>query len=198
MAKFQTHIQQFIEKFLTYFGFPEYKDYSDVIFFVLISLFGSSIPFLLKGLKKLYSYYRNFKLKRDLEPFYNRFEISNAMDYYVPTKWQNVPPSKELEPIQTYTIAAQAKCMPFFLNKANWEMGKKQSGGEISLPSNSVQIKINENEFIGIKIDYFPEHAMSRFNFHRQVKSIKEVIVAGERSKHDFEKAKEIISDLID
>ena len=56
-------------------------------------------------------------LSKDLHPFFTPVEIKNATQYYVPTKCQNIAPSKELEPAHTHAFAAKEKLIPFFLKK---------------------------------------------------------------------------------
>ena len=84
-----------------------------------------------------------------------------------------------------------------FLGLSNWDVENEQAEGKISLISNAVQINYSKTEFIGIKMDFFLEHIMARFNFHRQVSNAEEVVRAGEKSPSDFKRAEEILSGIV-
>ncbi len=66
-----------------------------------------------------YIYWRNKKIaNKNLHPFFTIHEINEATQNYIPTKYQNVAPSKDDEPGRDHIASAKDKLLPFFLNKA--------------------------------------------------------------------------------
>lgn len=98
---------------LTHFGFESLIPYSELILGIILTLL---FP-IWKGGKSLYTYFQQRRLTNDLHPFYTQYEIKNATQYFVPTKCQNVAPSREQEPRQTHAFATKEKLIPFFIEK---------------------------------------------------------------------------------
>lgn len=103
-----------LKLFLTRFGFESLIPYSELILGSILTLL---VPAIWKGSHLLYKYFQQRKLAHDLHPFYTSYEIKNATQYFVPTKCQNVAPSREQEPRQTHAFATKEKLIPFFLKK---------------------------------------------------------------------------------
>lgn len=61
---------------------------------------------------------RNKIAAKDLHPFFTRKEVENATKYYIPTQFQNVPPSEDEEPGRNYIAAARQPLLPLFLKNA--------------------------------------------------------------------------------
>jgi hypothetical protein len=84
----------------------------------LAAIFYSVIVFLFTRIKRYFSTeIKRKKLSKDLHPYYTRLEIRNAIRYYIPTKGQNVAPSRENEPRETHAFATKDKLIPLFLEK---------------------------------------------------------------------------------
>lgn len=98
---------------LTHFGFESLIPYSELILGIILTLL---FP-IWKGGKSLYTYFQQRRLTNDLHPFYTQYEIKKATQYFVPTKCQNVAPSREQEPRQTHAFATKEKLIPFFIEK---------------------------------------------------------------------------------
>lgn len=62
--------------------------------------------------------YRSNLTAKDLHPFYSAIEVETATKYYIPTNFQNVPPSEDEEPGRSYIAAARNPLIPLFINKA--------------------------------------------------------------------------------
>ncbi|WP_160131254.1 NACHT domain-containing protein [Kordia antarctica] len=62
--------------------------------------------------------YRSKLIAKDLHPFYSSVEVQIATKYYIPTNFQNVPPSEDEEPGRSYIAAARNPLIPLFVNKA--------------------------------------------------------------------------------
>lgn len=91
---------------------------NDVIQVITIVSGGIAIlAALWKGGEMFFKYLGQQKLNRDLYPFFTPVDVKNATQYYVPTKCQNIAPSKEHEPGQTHAFATKEKLIPFFLKR---------------------------------------------------------------------------------
>ena len=102
-------LQYLIEKFAA-LGYPGLA--------ALLAATGAGFGSVLTLAAKLHTLYQARKLKRNLFPFYEDWEIENATRYYVETKCQNVAPSQDEEPGRAYAFAVREKVIPFFLKKA--------------------------------------------------------------------------------
>jgi hypothetical protein len=94
-------------------GYPEVAGY--------IAALGASLgilSYVWSLVVRLWRFYQQRKLNRDLHPFYTLAEIERATQYYIETTCQNIPPSKEDEPRRTHAFAVKQKVIPFFLKKA--------------------------------------------------------------------------------
>ncbi len=109
MKDFFTYLQQLWNQL----GFTGISSF----FAVLAALFGILSVLWNLGVK-LWNVWQQRQLQNDLHPFYTAQEIQHATQYYVETTCQNVAPSREEEPRDTYDFSAKEKIIPFFLNKA--------------------------------------------------------------------------------
>ena len=71
-----------------------------------------------KYCKYPYQYLQRRQLNKDLHPFYTPVEIYRATKYYIPTKCQNISPSREDEPGEAHAFITKEELIPFFLRKA--------------------------------------------------------------------------------
>ncbi|MCK4765446.1 MAG: leucine-rich repeat domain-containing protein [Candidatus Aminicenantes bacterium] len=83
----------------------------------LIAAFCGFLHMLGKAAKWLYHLFNRESLHRRLKPFFNRHEISGAVDNYVPTQCQNVDPSSTAEPGRVHAFAVRQKLVPFFIQQ---------------------------------------------------------------------------------
>ena len=74
-------------------------------------------PTIYKILKYIRCRSRLRKLAKDLHPFYEKPVIDKATDLFVPTKCQNIDPSNENEPRESFAFATKEKLIPFFIKK---------------------------------------------------------------------------------
>lgn len=88
----------------------------NVIWGLLVPLAVPLIGALYTGSKKLVRWmisYRNLRiLRKKLYPYFTPYEVYNAMRYYVPTRYQNIPPSKDEEPGRYHIISAKDRLIP--------------------------------------------------------------------------------------
>ena len=70
-----------------------------------------------KGIKYFINSMKRKKPIKDLHPFFSKLEVEKAIKYYIQTKCQNIDPSKEQEPRQTFIFATKEILMNFFINK---------------------------------------------------------------------------------
>lgn len=84
---------------------------SAIILFIVGVSFYKFIGWLLFLRKRAY-------LKRDLHPFFTPLEINKAVRHYIPTKYQDTPPSQGDEPGRKFIDSPQSKLIPMFLKKA--------------------------------------------------------------------------------
>ena len=89
-----------------------------IILFLGLGLLGS----LATGLYRLglwwYRRRQQYRLRKDLHPYFSSADIRQATQYYVPTHFQSNPPSQHHELIQAHKVTARQKLIPFFLNHA--------------------------------------------------------------------------------
>jgi hypothetical protein len=89
-----------------------------IILFLGLGLLGS----LATGLYRLgvwwYRRRRQYRLRKDLHPYFSAADIRKATQHYVPTHFQSNPPSQHHELIQSHKVTARQKLIPFFLNHA--------------------------------------------------------------------------------
>ena len=111
-------IVNYIEDLLINLGYDNLANYASLIIALIVIIFGSLIPFLWQSFQQLRKYFQQRKLNKDLHPFFTPVEIKKATQYYIPTKCQNIAPSKENEPGQTHAFATREKIIPFFINQA--------------------------------------------------------------------------------
>lgn len=90
--------------------------YSELI--LLIAFCSGLFPSIFKLIKYFYQVFQTKKLTKDLHPFYDYQTIKQATKFYIPTKCQNITPTKEYEPIGTHAFITKEPLLPFFLNKA--------------------------------------------------------------------------------
>lgn len=109
---------KYIQDLLGALGYHDLAKYAGLIITITGIVTGSLIPFLWKFFRWTFKYLQQRKLTKDLHPFYTQIEIKKATQYYVPTKCQNIAPSKENEPRQTHAFATKEECIPFFIKKA--------------------------------------------------------------------------------
>jgi Leucine-rich repeat (LRR) protein len=96
------------------------------IFFGLITLllglitllFGNNIYLRIKQWEKI-----RFSEKCRLSTFFTSNEIKNAVQYFVPTKCQNIDPAREAEPGNTSAFATKEDLIPFFINNVFKDIG---------------------------------------------------------------------------
>lgn len=92
--------------------------FDSIILFLGLGLLGS----LATGLYRLalwwYRRRRQYRLRKDLHPYFSSADIRKATEYYVPTHFQSNPPSQHHELIQAHKVTARQKLIPFFLNHA--------------------------------------------------------------------------------
>jgi hypothetical protein len=110
-------LTKFIKELLTKWGFHGLSEHTELIIFFI---FGSGAVFftcLWKLLKFIVRSQKERMLNKDLHPYFTPLEIKKATQYYVPTKCQNISPSKEHEPGVTHVAAVKEKLIPFFLER---------------------------------------------------------------------------------
>ena len=83
---------------------------SVIIFLILIGI--------LALFKKLRIRSKNRKTERNLKPQFDYKSIKLATQFYIPTQYQNVSPTKEDEPKFTQEFVSRSKLIPFFLKVA--------------------------------------------------------------------------------
>ena len=92
--------------------------FDSIILFLGLGLLGS----LATGLYRLalwwYRRRREYRLRKDLHPYFSAADIRKATEYYVPTHFQSNPPSQHHELIQAHKVTARQRLIPFFLNHA--------------------------------------------------------------------------------
>jgi len=92
--------------------------FDSIILFLGLGLLGS----LATGLYRLalwwYRRQRQYRLRKDLHPYFSAADIRKATEYYVATHFQSNPPSHHHELIQAHKVTARQKLIPFFLNHA--------------------------------------------------------------------------------
>ncbi|MEL6634760.1 MAG: hypothetical protein AAFQ83_25070, partial [Bacteroidota bacterium] len=107
-----------IKQFLTGLGIEDSNLQVIMGFLALVSLILLFARQIWLGIKYLLERRRKKLLAKDLHPFFTRYEVEQATRYYVPTRYQNVPPSNDDEPGRNYISAARQPLIPLFLNKA--------------------------------------------------------------------------------
>ena len=65
------------------------------------------------------------KILRDLAPYYEKYRVKRATEYFISTNGQNISPTKEEEPAIGNKFITREKLIPFFIN--NVFRGKKES-----------------------------------------------------------------------
>lgn len=106
-------------------GLSGWKNYSLIGIILLIILWLSW-----QLLSKLYLRYYQRILSKRLAPYYDIDEIKRYTEFYVPTQFQNVPPSIKDEPSQS--ITAKERIIPYFI-KRNLKVGGSQTKNYIIL-----------------------------------------------------------------
>jgi hypothetical protein len=116
MEKFIELISENIRNFLINKGYIWLGEHFSIILVGLLctGLFST----IYKILKYLYSLEQKRKLAKDLHPFYDKPVIDKAVEFFVPTKCQNVDPCRENEPRESYAFTTREKLIPFFMKKA--------------------------------------------------------------------------------
>ncbi len=69
-------------------------------------------------LKKVHTRYINSQTAKNLQPQFDYGSIQDATQYYIPTQFQNVSPTKEDEPADSDDIGIKTNAIPHFLKKA--------------------------------------------------------------------------------
>jgi len=112
-----------VKKWLSELGFDalvenESWQVDSIILFLGLGLLGS----IATGLYRLTLWWfrrnQQFRLRKDLHPFFSAADIKKATQFYVDTHFQSIAPSQHQELIQANLIAARQRLIPFFLNHA--------------------------------------------------------------------------------
>lgn len=82
------------------------------------------IPFISKLLTKIYYIYID-QFVLELQPYFSKDEIQNAIRNFIPTQCQNIAPSISDEPGQHHAFITKESLIPFFLDKAFKNYGQK-------------------------------------------------------------------------
>lgn len=77
--------------------------------------------FILIGLKRLLNYYKNNRIARkfaaqNLNFYFDYNKIKNSRRYFIPTQWQNISPTREIEPGYTTKHVSRSQLIPFFID----------------------------------------------------------------------------------
>lgn len=92
--------------------------YKKMLFIKTILIIISTLISIILGIIKLRKYLKDKRTQKDIPPnAYFPETIRKARRFYVQTKWQNVPPSKENEPGDTFATATKEKVIPFMTKK---------------------------------------------------------------------------------
>ena len=77
----------------------------------------TSLKFILHFLRTFWNFRNTKILNKNVGESFRPAEVYDYTRYYVPTRYQNVPPSEDDEPGRNYIASAKEKLMPIFLNK---------------------------------------------------------------------------------
>lgn len=116
MDKFIELISGEVKKFLISNGYVWLGEHVRIILVVLLCT--GLFPTIYKLLTYIYKFFKKRKLAKDLHPFYDRSVTDKATELFVPTKCQNLDPSRENEPKESHAFATKEKLIPFFIKKA--------------------------------------------------------------------------------
>ena len=70
------------------------------------------------GFKKLTTHYKNSNAVKDLNPYFTYLNVQEARQYFIQTKFQNEPPTKEDEPGFSNPFVSKSYLIPHFLKTA--------------------------------------------------------------------------------
>lgn len=112
------YITGYLKDYLLKNGYIGLAEHVKLIIAIGLLFFGTVIPLCYRCSSFLRKQFQQHRLNRDLHPFFTQADVKKATDYYVPTKCQNISPSKEIEPVLTHAFVTKEKIIPFFLKKA--------------------------------------------------------------------------------
>ncbi|MEM1136410.1 MAG: hypothetical protein AAGI07_11275 [Bacteroidota bacterium] len=140
-----------------------------------------------KGFDWVYTKYSNRKISKDLHPYFTYDEVKKATQYYIATHVQNIPPTKEDEPSQTFAFVTSEKIIPFFLKKG-FRFGKDAHRFYMILADSGMG---KTTFMINLYVRYYAffnwhkpyELLLMPFKHPKTIAKIKEVIEKGEERK---------------
>jgi formylglycine-generating enzyme len=68
--------------------------------------------------KYLWSRHKTAKAAKDLSPYYDYLKVADALTLFIPTKFQNMSPTREDEPSFSHRNVSRSELIPHFLNEA--------------------------------------------------------------------------------
>ncbi|MGB7207401.1 MAG: hypothetical protein WBD27_01960 [Pyrinomonadaceae bacterium] len=91
-----------------------------VILTFVVLIFGNGLLILIlkfgwKTSGKLFRMWRREQLNRDLAPYFSEQDVLLNTEYFIPTKYQDVSPSEDDEPVRKYIETRKAELLPLFL-----------------------------------------------------------------------------------
>jgi hypothetical protein len=114
---FDKIIELLVEPFksaLTKYGLEKYSAYAGLILFGTVAIGYGLIKLTIYIWERMKAHNAIY----DLHPYYTEEEVKNAINNFVATKCQNIPPTNESEPSKVFSHAVRQPLIPFFLNEA--------------------------------------------------------------------------------
>ena len=167
-----------------------------------IDFFSYSITFavvvvVLYLIKKGFIEFQNYKKKQDLEPYFDKIKVKNATKFFIPTRFQNISPTKEDEPGISLKHVAKQFLIPKFIDEIF--KGKKESDKFYLILADSgmgkttflINLYMEYNSFFNFKSKY--KIKLFPFGHSETIIRIKELA-----DNHDLAKETIILLDAFD